>query len=237
MFTRVPQVHQLVPTKSKGFKQSMSDFLDKWGDPSIPDKPDGLRGPNSCLPNFMLNDAVDIERAIRTLNETGVRVIDLDGVFFVGVWSDLDGPDIREALQIAELGDLGIRYLDGDDVPAMYKERDVEGEPVPWRVLRAMQVAREEPWIVRDRMLAEMARSLHRTSCSKEPARHPAQDWSKLTRVTPFQRGFFSDLAKIPAETFAELMEKSSRRGILRECAEAYWRFKTTHQQSDSDGQ
>jgi hypothetical protein len=182
------------------------------GDASVPDEPDGLRKPHASLPNPSLDDTINIEKAIRTLNETGIRIINLDGGFFIGVWSDLDDPDIRKALQIAGLGDLGIRYPDGDDVPVKYKQRDVEGEPVPWRVLRAMEGAREKPWIVRDRMLAEIRRNVNSVELIL-PLCAGSLESSKLPRVTRFQKEFFPDLAKISAETLSELMEKSSRRG------------------------
>lgn len=37
-----------------------------------------------------------------------------------------------------------------------YKLRKAPGEPVPGNVLAAMEQAADEPWVVRDRMLAEM---------------------------------------------------------------------------------
>jgi hypothetical protein len=90
------------------------------------------------------------------LNREGIRLFNLDGVVTVCVWSDRDGPEIRNALQVLGMNDQPIYYLDGDNVPETHKERDVEGEPVPMCVLRAMESAPEQPWIVRDQMLAEI---------------------------------------------------------------------------------
>ena len=41
----------------------------------------------------------------------------------IGIWSDLDGPEIRAALQ--EVG-----YLDGPGIPPPYSTRRVAGEAV-----------------------------------------------------------------------------------------------------------
>lgn len=56
---------------------------------------------------------------------------------------------------------------------------------------------------------------------------------SKLPKITPFQRSFFPDLAKIPPGTQLEFLERSSRRGIPRECAEAYWRWNLQNHQNE----
>ncbi len=87
----------------------------------------------------------------------------LDGVTTIGIWSDLDGPELRKALRAFGSNQLPIRYLDGADVPMRYKLRRVPGEPVPMNVLIEMKRHPEEPWKVRDRMLQEMGWS---TPCS-----------------------------------------------------------------------
>jgi hypothetical protein len=75
----------------------------------------------------------------------------------VGIWSDLDSPELRAALRVLHLHRLRIAYLDGDGVPMRYKLRRVPGEPVPLNVLAEMQRQIDgEPWEVRDRMLMEM---------------------------------------------------------------------------------
>lgn len=73
----------------------------------------------------------------------------------VGLWSDLDRPEVRAALAVFGSDKLPIRYLDGD-VPMKYKVRRVPGEPVPLAVLEAMLRAPAEPWVVRDKMLEAM---------------------------------------------------------------------------------
>ncbi|MGA8595759.1 MAG: hypothetical protein WB676_13665 [Bryobacteraceae bacterium] len=90
------------------------------------------------------------------LNREGVRIINVEGRFAIGVWSDRDSPEIREALRVLDMGELSIRYLDGDNVRDCYKERDVEGEPVPIAVLRAMEADPDAPWVIRGQMLATM---------------------------------------------------------------------------------
>jgi hypothetical protein len=90
------------------------------------------------------------------LNREGVRILDLEVGLAIGVWSDRDGPHIREALRLVGLEELPVQYLDGDNVPDMYKDRDVDGEPVPMAVLRAMEAEPDQPWTKRDQMLAEM---------------------------------------------------------------------------------
>lgn len=52
---------------------------------------------------------------------------------------------------------MPVHYLDGAGVPVRYKVRRVDGEPVPMNVLIEMEKqVEDEPWVVRDRMLAEM---------------------------------------------------------------------------------
>jgi hypothetical protein len=91
------------------------------------------------------------------LNRAGVRIMRLDGAATIGVWSDLDGPEIRAALRIVGPGQLSVRYLDGAGIPMKYKLRRVEGEPVPMGVLAEMERRPAEHWKVRDQMLKEMA--------------------------------------------------------------------------------
>lgn len=79
----------------------------------------------------------------------------LDGVITIGIWSDLDGPKIRDALRTLGWDQVPVRYLDGAGVPARYKLRRVEGEPVPMDLLREMEQHPSEPWTVRDRLLQE----------------------------------------------------------------------------------
>ena len=95
-------------------------------------------------------------RASAVLNRAGVRIMQLDGVTTIGIWSDLDGPEVRKALRVYGSDRLPIRYLEGAAIPMRYKLRRVEGEPVPRNVLLEMERTPQEPWKVRDRMLQEM---------------------------------------------------------------------------------
>ena len=97
-----------------------------------------------------------IDAAGKVLAESGVRLIGGDhGVDYAGIWSDLDGPEVRAAIAVFHSDGVPIRYLDGD-VPMRFKLRRVRGEPVPANVLAAMKREPDKPWKVRDRMLAEM---------------------------------------------------------------------------------
>jgi hypothetical protein len=96
----------------------------------------------------------ELARASAVLTRAGVRLMLLDGISTVGIWSDLDGPALREALRT--FGSNHVRYLDGAGIPMRYKLRRVEGEPVPAAVLGEMEQHPEEPWTVRDSMLTEM---------------------------------------------------------------------------------
>jgi hypothetical protein len=85
-----------------------------------------------------------------------VRLIPIEGRTAVGVWSFLDSRAIRDALRLVGW-DFEIRYLDGAGVPDAYKGTRLAGEPVPLRILEAMEAAiDDQPWEVRDRMLARM---------------------------------------------------------------------------------
>jgi hypothetical protein len=85
-----------------------------------------------------------------------MRLMELNGVFTVGLWSDLDCREIREALKLFGSGDAPVRYLDGSGIPDRYKLRRVVGEPVPMNVLAEMERHPEKPWKIRDQMLKKM---------------------------------------------------------------------------------
>lgn len=101
-------------------------------------------------------DPAELARASALLNRAGVRIMALEVGATIGVWSDLDGPEVRAALCTLRLDGQPIRYLDGAGVPMRYKLRRVEGEPVPTNVLAEMEQHPAEPWKVRDRMLNDM---------------------------------------------------------------------------------
>jgi len=130
------------------------------GEPTKPSKPGsaGFVGAASAeSPEIhTAPDPVELARASTVLNRAGVRLMQLDGVTTIGIWSDLDGPGIRKALRTFGSDRLPLRYLDGAGVPERYKLRRVAGEPVPMSVLAEMEGHPEEAWKVRDRMLQEM---------------------------------------------------------------------------------
>jgi hypothetical protein len=101
-------------------------------------------------------EPVELARASAVLHHAGVRLMQVESVTTIGVWSDLDGPDVRKALRVLGSNRPPILYLDGVGVPMRYKLRRVEGEPVPMNVLIEMERQTADPWNVRDRMLKEM---------------------------------------------------------------------------------
>ncbi|MCE5308531.1 MAG: hypothetical protein LLG20_12910 [Acidobacteriales bacterium] len=125
-------------------------------------------------------DPAELARASAILNRAGVRLTALEGGATIGVWSDLDGPEVRAALRTFGSDRLPLRYLDGAGIPMRYKVRRVDGEPVSTNVLAKMEqwegnlmetpdpmeppeISRGRPiedksrWTVRDRMLKEMS--------------------------------------------------------------------------------
>ena len=92
---------------------------------------------------------VELPLASDVLNCAGVRIMRLDGQFTIGVWSDLEGPEIRAALRTLGLDRLPVRNLDGAGIPTRYKLRRVEGEPNPMSVLAKMERHSAELWKAR----------------------------------------------------------------------------------------
>jgi hypothetical protein len=129
-------------------------------EPTKPSKPGfvGFEGATSAESPEIAADphSAELARASSVLNRAGVRSMALEGGATIGVWSDLDGPEVRAALRTFGLDRLLLRYLDGAGVPMRYKVRRVNGEPVPMNVLAEMERNPAEPWKVRDRMLNEM---------------------------------------------------------------------------------
>ena len=129
-------------------------------EPTKPTKPSfvGFVGATSAESSeiYADPDPTELARASMVLNRAGVRLMQLEGVAAIGIWSDLDGPELRRALRTFGADQLPIRYLDGAGVPARYKLRRVAGEPVPMNVLAEMERHQDEPWKVRDRMLREI---------------------------------------------------------------------------------
>ena len=101
-------------------------------------------------------DPAELAQASAVLRRAGVRIMALEGCAAIGVWSDLDGPEVRAALRACGSDGLPVRYLDGAGIPIRYKLRRVGGEPVPMNVLAEMERHTADPWKVRDAMLTEM---------------------------------------------------------------------------------
>ena len=57
------------------------------------------------------------------LNLCGARIIANANGFWIGIWADLDGPEIRRAIENVHLGEYPVIYLDNPDVPVHYKMR------------------------------------------------------------------------------------------------------------------
>ena len=118
---------------------------------------DALRtGKAEALTLLAQVDPAELARASAVLNQAGVRIMALEGGATIGVWSDLDGPEVRAAVRAFGSDGPPVRYLDGACIPMRYKLRRVEGEPVPLSVLTEMEQHPAEPWKVRDRKSNEM---------------------------------------------------------------------------------
>jgi hypothetical protein len=118
---------------------------------------DTLRtGKAEALARLAEMNLAELARGSAVLKRAGVRIMALAGGATIGVWSDLDGPEVRAALRTFGSERLPVRYLDGAGVPMWYKARGVDGEPVPMNVLNEMERHPADPWKVRDRMLSEM---------------------------------------------------------------------------------
>jgi len=61
--------------------------------------------------------------ATRLMNITGCRIIRDGEQLLVGVWSDLDGPEIRAALRALGMQSLPVVHLESADVDVRYKVR------------------------------------------------------------------------------------------------------------------
>jgi hypothetical protein len=167
------------------------------GEPTKPSKPGsvGFVGATSAeSPEIHLEPGpVELARASTVLNRAGIRLMQLNGVTTIGIWSDLEGPELRKALRTFGSDQLPVRYLDGAGVPVRYKLRRVAGEPVPMSVLAEMERHPEEPWKVRDRMLQEMGWNSAASSWA---------EWKAAALNRPFQqRGVTGRPGRITAAT------------------------------------
>src|SRR5262245_19905964 len=105
---------------------------------------------------------VNQENASAVLADAGVRLMQLDGVMTIGIWSSLDSPSVRAALRVFGSDQAPVCYLDAPNVPIpdkykVYRGRSASGPKyIPWQVIQAMYAHPDEPWKVRDRMLVEI---------------------------------------------------------------------------------
>jgi len=53
----------------------------------------------------------ELAHASAVLAKAGIRLMRIDGMDVVGIWSDLDGPEARAALRTYGSGQLPVRYL------------------------------------------------------------------------------------------------------------------------------
>jgi len=122
----------------------MSEFFLKWATMPLAAAPIAVT-PREPVPVAATTEAnpgqslEELARASDLLNRNGVRILQLEGVEAVGVWSDLDGPEVRAALRTLGGEAALIRYLDGDAIPPDFKARWVDGEPVPGDVRAEME--------------------------------------------------------------------------------------------------
>jgi broad specificity phosphatase PhoE len=61
--------------------------------------------------------------ALRFLSLAGCRIIREDSEIQIGIWEDLDGPEIREAIRAVGLDVHPIVYLESAEVPIRFKKR------------------------------------------------------------------------------------------------------------------
>jgi hypothetical protein len=150
-------------------------------------------------------EPAELARASAVLNRAGIRIMRLEGAATIGIWSDLDGQEVRAALRTIGSDRLPVRYLDGAVIPMQYKLRQGEGEPVPMSVLAEMERHPEAPWKVRDRMLNEIGWCSNGTSWA---------EWKAAALNRLFQRqGVAGKLGRITAATVRNSERKEHNDG------------------------
>jgi hypothetical protein len=141
-----------------------------------------------------------------------MRLMELESGTTIGLWSDLDSAEVRAALRVFGSDMLPVRYLDSPQVLTRYKERRVQGEPVPMNVLAEMERVHERlthhqqalpaseqtaptecPWAARDRMFSAMDYSPGEISWAEWEA-------AALNRLF-LERGALGKPGRITAET------------------------------------
>jgi hypothetical protein len=99
------------------------------------------------------------------LAKAGMRLMHLNNVMHVGLWSWTDSAELRTAFRVFESHEAPIVYLDAPNVPIPERFGVYRGapenrhEPLPAAVVEARyRHLRDEPWVIRDEMLKEMGR-------------------------------------------------------------------------------
>ena len=124
------QVFQQVRSRWLDWQPNRQILADSLG--SKPSKPT-QRGSDGFDGSYLGEIAkIEIEpntaqASLDVLNRAGVRIMKLADATSIGVWSDLDGPEIRCALRTLEMDGLPVRHLEGDGIPSKYKYRKIDG--------------------------------------------------------------------------------------------------------------
>jgi hypothetical protein len=157
-------------------------------EPTKPTKPgfDGFEGATSGeSQKIETASAAESASACDVLNRAGVRIMALDAGATIGVWSDLDGREIRAALRALEMGSMPVRYLDGSGIPVRYKERRVAGEPVPINVLAEMERRQVDPMCCPDPIRCSDP-STERTPCNPLTPCEPEATFGPMKHEYPW---------------------------------------------------
>ncbi|MGI9074702.1 MAG: hypothetical protein ACR2JB_26075 [Bryobacteraceae bacterium] len=64
-----------------------------------------------------------IAEAMQLLNLAGVRIMRYGPELRLGIWEDLDGPELRAAINVVGMDELRVVHLESADVPIRYKVR------------------------------------------------------------------------------------------------------------------
>ena len=163
---------------------------------------------------LMAPSPAELDRATGVLNRSGCRIMQLEGGLTIGIWSDLDGPEIRGALRVLEADQLPVQYLDSPRTPLRYKVRRAAGEPVPENVRREMELHPEAPWVVRARLMGKgrfvpWPAAPSERSHTRDPRTGiwPAPEWGSSCG-----RGFVSDSRFGPGQTVIKRTNRQAAR-------------------------